>query len=110
MRDPDWDDIIREKVPAHQSQVIYPRRFTRYASGFISWYKTKKSTEDSVIYLLGNPQRDVGDWLTLINKLDTIATYSIPTLTATCLTMRAHAYTPAGQKCRHTEQNIKINK
>ena len=44
--------------------------------------KTKKSTEDSVIYLLGNPQRDVGDWLTLINKLDIIATYSIPT--ATC--------------------------
>ena len=43
--------------------------------------KTKKSTEDSVIYLLGNPQRD-GDWLTLINKLDTIATYSIQT--ATC--------------------------
>ena len=35
--------------------------------------KTKKSTEDSVIYLLGNPQRDVGDWLTLRNKLDTIA-------------------------------------
>ena len=28
MSDPDWDDIIREKVPAHQSQVIYPRRFT----------------------------------------------------------------------------------
>ena len=27
--------------------------------------KPKKSTEDSVIYLLGNPQRDVGDWLTL---------------------------------------------
>ena len=44
--------------------------------------KTKKSTEDSVIYLLGNPQRDVGDWLTLINKVDTIATCSI--LTATC--------------------------
>ena len=43
---------------------------------------TKKSTEDSVIYLLGNPQRDVCDWLTLINKLDTITTYSIPT--ATC--------------------------
>ena len=41
--------------------------------------KTKKRTEDSVIYLLGNPERDVGDWLTLINKLDTIATYSIPT-------------------------------
>ena len=38
---------------------------------------TRKSAEDSVIYLLGNPQRDVGDWLTLINKLDTIATYSI---------------------------------
>ena len=34
--------------------------------------KPKKSTEDSVIYLLGNAQRDVGDWLTLINKLDTI--------------------------------------
>ena len=44
--------------------------------------KTKKSTEDSVIYSLGNPQRVVGDWLTLINKLDTTATYSIPT--ATC--------------------------
>ena len=44
--------------------------------------KTRKRTEDSVIYLLGNPQRDVGDWLTLINKLNTIATYSIPT--ATC--------------------------
>ena len=43
--------------------------------------KTKKSTEDSVIYLLGNPQRDVGYWLTLINKLDTLATYSIPTAT-----------------------------
>ena len=42
----------------------------------------KKSTEDSVIYLLGNPQCDVGDWLTLINKLDTIAMHSIPT--ATC--------------------------
>ena len=41
--------------------------------------KTKKGTEDSVIYLLGNPQRDIGDWLTLINKLDTIATFSIPT-------------------------------
>ena len=37
------------------------------------------STEDTVIYLLGNPQCDVGDWLTLINKLDTIATYSIST-------------------------------
>ena len=44
--------------------------------------KTRKRTEDSVIYLLGNPQRDVGDWLTLINKLNTIAMYSIPT--ATC--------------------------
>ena len=44
--------------------------------------KTRKSTEDSVIYLLGNPQRDVGDWLTLINKLNTIATYSIKA--ATC--------------------------
>ena len=44
--------------------------------------KTKKSTEDSVIYLLGSPQRDGCDWLTLINQLDTIATYSIPT--ATC--------------------------
>ena len=44
--------------------------------------KTRKSAEDSVIYLLGNPQRDVGDWLTLINKLNTIATYSIPA--ATC--------------------------
>ena len=68
--------------------------------------KTKKSTEDSVIYLLGNPQHDVGDWQTLINKLHTIATYSIPT--ATCLTMRANAYAHAGQKCRHAEQ--KINK
>ena len=29
--------LFREKVPAHQSQVIYPRRFTIYASGFISW-------------------------------------------------------------------------
>ena len=44
--------------------------------------KTRKSAEDSVIYLLGNPQRDVGDWLTQLNKLNTIATYSIPA--ATC--------------------------
>ena len=28
--------------------------------------------------MLGYPQRDVGDWLPLINKPDTIATYSIP--------------------------------
>ena len=54
--------------------------------------KTKKSTEDCVIYLLGNLQCDVSDWLTLINKLDTIATYSIPM--ATCqlqLTTPNHA-------------------
>ena len=44
--------------------------------------KNQKSTEGKVIYVLGNPQRDVGDWLPLINKPDTIATYSIPT--ATC--------------------------
>ena len=44
--------------------------------------KNQKSTEGSVIYVLGNAQRDVGDWLPLINKLDTIATYSITT--ATC--------------------------
>ena len=42
--------------------------------------KNQKSTEDNVIYLLGNPQRNIGDWLTLINKLDTIATYSIQQL------------------------------
>ena len=41
--------------------------------------KNQKSTEGSVIYVLGNPQRDVGDWLILINKPDTIATYSIQT-------------------------------
>ena len=72
--------------------------------------KTKKSTEDSVIYLPGNPQRDVGDWLTLINKLDTIATYSIQRLRVNnkpLLTMRAHAYAHAGQKCRYTEQKKK---
>ena len=44
--------------------------------------KNQKSTEGSVIYVLGNPQRDVSDWLPLINKPDTIATYRIPT--ATC--------------------------
>ena len=44
--------------------------------------KNQKRTEGSVIYVLGNPHRDVGDWLPLINKPDTIATYSIPT--ATC--------------------------
>ena len=57
--------------------------------------------------MLGNPQRDVGDWLPLIYKPDTIAMYSVPT--ATCqqqplLTMCARAYTHAGQKCRNTEQ------
>ena len=76
--------------------------------------KTKKSTVYSVIYLLGNPQRDVGDWLTLINKLDTIATYSIQQLRVNnnkpLLTMRAHAYAHAGQKYRHTDQKKKINK
>ena len=75
--------------------------------------KTKKSTEDSVIYLLGNLQRDVGDWLTLINKLDSIATYSIQRLRVNnnkpLLTMRAHAYAHAGQKCCHTEHK-KITK
>ena len=73
--------------------------------------KTRKSAEDSVIYLLDNPQCDVGDWLTLINKLDTIATYSIQRLRVNnnkpLLTMCAHAYAHAGQKCRHTEQKIK---
>ena len=44
--------------------------------------KNQRSTESSVIYVLGNPQRDVSDWLPLMNKLDTIAMYSIPT--ATC--------------------------
>ena len=72
--------------------------------------KRKKSTEDSVIYLLGKPQHDVGDWLTLMNKLDTMATYSIERLRVNnntpLLTMRAHAYAHAGQKCRHTEQKI----
>ena len=43
--------------------------------------KNQKSTEGSVIYVLGNLQRNVSDWLPLINKLDTIATYSIPTVT-----------------------------
>ena len=70
--------------------------------------KPKKNTEDSVIYLLGNPHRDVGDWLTLINKLDTIATYSIQRLRVNnnkpLLAMCAHAYAQAGQKCRHTKQ------
>ena len=74
--------------------------------------KPQKSTEDSVIYLLGNPQRDVGDWLTLINKLYTIATYIIQRLRVNnnkpLLTMRAHAYAHAGQKCRHTEPKNKI--
>ena len=77
--------------------------------------KPKKSTKDSVIYLLGNPQRDVSDWLTLINKLDTIATYSIQRLRVNnnkpLLAMRAHAYAHAVQKCRHTEpKKIKKNK
>ena len=69
--------------------------------------KQKKSTEDSVISLLGNPQRDISDWLTLINKLDTIATYSIQRLRVNnnkpLLTMHAHADANAGRKCRHTE-------
>ena len=43
--------------------------------------KNQKSTEGSAIYVLGSPQHDVGDWLPLINKPDTIATYSIPTAT-----------------------------
>ena len=74
--------------------------------------KPKKSTEDSVIYLLANPQCDVGDWLTLINKLDTIATFSIQRLRVNnnkpLVIMRAHAYAHAGQKCRHTEQPKKL--
>ena len=75
--------------------------------------KKPKRVQKTVIYLLGNPQRDVGDWLTLINKLDTIATYSIQRLRVNnnkpLLTMRAHAYAHAGQKCRPTEQKkIKI--
>ena len=35
-----------------------------------------------VVDVLNNLQHDIGDWLPLINKPDTIATYSIPT--ATC--------------------------
>ena len=76
--------------------------------------KTKKSTEDSVIYLLGNPQRDIGDWPTLTNKLDTIATHSIQRLRVNnnkpLPTTRAHAYAHAGQKCRHTEPKKKKDK
>ena len=67
--------------------------------------KNQKSTEGSAISVLGNPQRDVGDWLPLINKPDTIATYSIPT--ATCqqkLTIPSNACPHVGQKCCHTEQ------
>ena len=50
--------------------------------------------------MLGNPQRDVGDWLPLINKPDTIATFSIPTATCQQQLTTPNNVCPCVRACR----------
>ena len=82
------------------------------------------SVEGSVIYMLGNPQHNVGDWLPLINKPDTIATFSIPMATCqqqlttpnnSCLCVRAcrpevPPYRTKKKVCYYTGSNSTINR